>query len=554
MDFFYLLPVLLPAYWLAGYAEIHFRVPWFFSRIFRPEPEILFDAPVRNPAGEPVPVILIFHDTHIFPVVLDSVTVLASRTVPESRLSFTFQVQKPVSTRHQEFHFEIQLPAGKWDLLPSACLNGSGGTREIVVDNLPRTGKNPLQVLVDQDPFPKFENQFHGDLHHHTSYTSDQVEFGATPAASQRMAKAVEFDFLCLTDHSYDLDDDPSDFLKQDPGLQKWKGLLEETGHLNLQPGGPLLIPGFELSTGNSRMQNVHLLLLGQRSFIYGTGDGGERGFKNRPDTAIRQALSLRNPGSAVFAAHPFEQPGLAEKLLLNRGAYTLEDTRIPGLNLQILNGWYGDEFLKSRSLWIRRLLEGDRVFIGGGNDSHGNFNRVRQIKIPFLYLSEKTTHWFGKYRTVVQADCLTEPEILTSLQNGSSYVTNGVAIRILDESGKEIRFGSCQNAKTVHSWSFQIKTTESAGQLSEFWVFYGVKGREIRYSLKTGPVKEEVSEGSFAGLHIPEGAEYLRLEVYGTAGGVSKIRVGDPLFALTNPVFFSIQPAGSEEPEPGNG
>jgi len=554
LDFFYLLPALLPAIWLAGYAEIHFRVPWFFSRVFRPEPEILFDAPVRNPAGLPVPVILIFHDAHNFPVVLDSVTIQASGTSPESLLSITFTVQKPVTSRHQEFHFEIRLPAGLWDLLPSACLNGPGGTREIRVDNLPMTGKTPLQVLVDQDPFPKFENQFHGDLHHHTSYTSDQVEFGATPAASQRMAKAVEFDFLCLTDHSYDLDDDPSDFLKQDPGLQKWIALLEEAGQLNLQPEEPLLIPGFELSTGNSRLRNVHLLFLGQRTFIYGTGDGGERGFKNQPDTVIRQAFSLKNPGSAVFAAHPFEQPGLAEKLLLNRGAYTLEDTRIPGLNLQILNGWYGDEFLKSRSLWISRLLEGDRVFIGGGNDSHGNFNRVRQIKIPFLYLSEKTTHWFGKYRTVVQADSLAESKILSSLQNGCSYLTNGIAFRILDETGKEIRFGSRQNAGTVHTWTFQIKTTESAGQISEFLVFFGIKGREIRQSLGTGCRKEDISEGNFARLIFPDGTVYLRFEVYGKTGGVSKLRVGDPLFVITNPVFFNIQPGGSEEPEPGNG
>lgn len=525
---------------LIGYAEIHFRIPLLPSRLFRREPEIIFDMPVRTEPDGKLPVFLLINDAHLFPIQISSVTFTCYHSLLDVRENFYFNVDAEISSNYYEQIFPILLTqSGKWEI--SAELIGKNRNKSFhaVSDNYRSTSKKPFTVWVSSEPFPKFLNQQHGDLHHHTRYTFDQVEFGGGIPLSKSAANVLGYDFLCLTDHSYDLDDLPDNYLKQDPELEKWKQFNKEVSELNGQKDGTLLIPGFELSTGNQSGENVHLLLLGQTTFIHGSGDGGEIPFKTKPETTLSEALGRLDPQTTAFAAHPFETPSTPEKLTLNRGIYTEHDLLTTQIPLQILNGWLGEAFQKSRQIWIRFLLAGNRTLIGGGNDSHGNFNRVRQIKLPFFSITEKDSHWFGKFRTVVQSQEKNEQSILSALKAGHSYLTNGIALLLKTKKIPDFLFGSELVVERFKTIVLKTKTTGEFGSIEEVRIYFGTNRQEIEVRVNVPEENCLDFELDFSGIRLPEGSLYFRIEVEGKLGDFYYQRSQDPLIAFTNPVFL---------------
>lgn len=468
----------LPFLFIFGYAEIHYRMKYFFSFLSYKQPEIIFDLPTRVKFGKELPVFLIINDAHQFAVSISNIKIKA---VHESGFEqiFSFSVKNRLTDRYVDLTFPILLEkTGIWYLTPSVWIEINKKKILISVDNYKKTNKLPLKVFVSNDLFPKYNNQFSGDLHYHSRYTFDQVEFGAGLTITKKCMSAIDLDFLCVTDHSYDLDDEPNNYLTNTHDFPKWKQLLNEVNELNKEPNH-LLIPGFELSTGNKKEKNVHLLFLGQRRFIIGKGDGAEKWFKTKPDKTIEEALELKDEQAVTYAAHPFEVIDWLQQKLLGRGNYSLNDISSGKLSLQILNGIIDDTFQKSKRIWISLLQKGNKISIGAGNDAHGNFNRFRQIAIPFFTMKEMDHQVFGRFRTIVQAENLTEKNILNALRFGNSYLTNGFAIDLTNKN-KTIKFGESYYFDDIENLTINLKSTEEFGKISTINIYWGLSEKEV--------------------------------------------------------------------------
>jgi len=303
----------------------------------------------------------------------------------------------------------------------------AGKRRTVHVDNYRCTSHAPLHIHLAESPLPKSDGWHFGEVHCHTSFTDDQVEFGAPLCATRTLARAIGLQFFCATDHSYDLDDEPDDFLKKDPHLKKWKALWREANHLNSSSADFVIVPGEEVSVGNHKNRNVHFLILNNPGFLPGDGDGAERWLRNRPTASISGVLSQSNSNSAAFAAHPAVRPPLLQRLLVRRGQWEMpdfDDSRLHGL--QVWNG-SNDGLEEGIRCWVKLLLQGRRLFICGGNDAHGNFNRFRQIGFPFLTMRENGHHIFGKIRTAVYLpESLELESLLAAMKRGNMVITDG--------------------------------------------------------------------------------------------------------------------------------
>jgi hypothetical protein len=295
-------------------------------------------------------------------------------------------------------------------------------------DNHVGTSRAPLQVFRSLWPLPNLPNYFHGDLHFHSDATSDQVEFGAPLEAMITMAKAQGLSFCAVTDHSYDLDDEPGDYLRNDPALHKWHALREHIKKLNAGHGDFVVIPGEEVSCGNTGGQNVHFLILNHSHFIPGSGDSGEKWLRTRPEYSVKKVLDMLEQEALAFAAHPAVPMPWLEKKLLGRDRWQPQDLAHPRLNgMQFWNGGAKGEEQGLR-WWLDLLLQEKKLVAIAGNDAHGNFNRFRQVSLPCLSMVENHLHIFGRARTAVKLQTNLElKSLLDALRRGRALLANGV-------------------------------------------------------------------------------------------------------------------------------
>jgi hypothetical protein len=267
------------------------------------------------------------------------------------------------------------------------------------------------------------------------------VEFGAGCDVLQMAAQAVGLDFVCITDHSYDLIFD-----------KKFQKLKAEIVKLD---STPVIIAGEEISCGNSKNKNVHLLAFGNETYVKGHGDGGRRWWNTKPDLPIQKAIEK----SKVFcyAAHPKLQMLFSEKLLLKRGHWSYEDlmeNEIKGV--EFWNGFRGKDFYEGRELWIKCLLAGRKLLPLGGNDAHGDLNSYTAVSKPLWSLKHNQEHVFGSVRTVIPNTGKTPfSEVPENL-----YITDGPALW----------FEQKENGKLF----LHAKSTEDFGNFLSITVFRG--------------------------------------------------------------------------------
>jgi len=513
---------------LFGYAEIHYRFRFFFSLLKHSEPELIFDAPYRAEIGNPTPLFLIINDSLTYPIKTEKVFVSCIHESGKEE-HFSFDFKKEFSTDYSDslFHLNLNL-VGKWKITPSLIFSQNENKKQITVDNYKTTSKKPLEIYLSESKFPKYENQFSGDLHHHTRFTFDQVEFGAGLQITKQCVKSVGMDFLCLTDHSYDLDDDENNYLKNDPDLKKWNRFLTEVDTINSEKKDTIFIPGFELSTGNSKGKNVHLLMYGQREFIIGSGDSAEKWLQTKPDTFLEKAISLKQKNTVTYAAHPFEPVDFFQSILLGRGNYSPKEILEHQLPLQFLNGKIDSIFYESKKIWISALLKGYRIPIGAGNDAHGNFNRYRQVQIPFFTMKELPDQILGKFRTVVQCKLNQEDQILNALKNGNSYLTNGIAIQLKNDLQEEILFSSEKRIKEISTSKLLIKTTSEFGELKKLKIYFGYQESEKKIETQLSGFESAVNLADF--FNESQEFRYIRFEVF---SGIETVLFSNPVYII---------------------
>ncbi|MDA0987346.1 MAG: hypothetical protein O3A55_07100 [Bacteroidetes bacterium] len=445
------------------YAEIHYRFKYFFSYLKNNQPEILFDAPHRIEPNKDLPLILFIKDAHLYPVEIISVEFIVENN--KQIQHYKYFINEWINTQFWDKIFLIKFDKvfkkslGWFNLKAVVNYSVNGKLQKCTIDNYKTSSKNNLKVYRSKYTLPKLQNSKCGDLHTHSNYTNDQVEFGLSLKSSAILSQSIGLNFFCSTDHSYDLDDEEFNYLKNDPLEIKWKKFLKEVFNFNRTNKNFKIIPGEELSCLNKYGKNIHLLLINQKNLLTGSGDSAEKWFKTKSKYNIVEALKLKDPNSISIAAHPLENVALLQKLLLNRDNWKEEDLLNKNLNgFQILNGITNKSFFDGKKFWINQLLQGRKTFIFAGTDAHGNFNRFRQLKIPFVTIVENSNQLFGSMRTVILNSSLKINDLIKNLKLGNCVITTGPLLHISKNQNLKINckvisnpeFGNLQSLKII--------------------------------------------------------------------------------------------------------
>ncbi|MFC1569996.1 CehA/McbA family metallohydrolase, partial [bacterium] len=415
----------------------------------------------------------------------------------------------------------------------TTCLK-TNKTNQFKNDNLWSSSHRPFNITIASEPLPSLNNWHHGDLHFHSAITNDQVEYGAPLVPTARMAKALGLNFMAVTDHSYDLDDHEDNYLKNNPELPKWKTMHQETENIEKETG-LIMIPGEEVSCGNHRDENVHLLLLNNREYFPGAGDSNERWFVNNPDLNIREILDKIDQATLAFAAHPGVPFAPLQRILLKRGVWNDKDYNHPRLNgMQIYNGCHDRAFQRGRQIWIRQLLQGKRLILIAGNDAHGNFNRHRKLGQPFLYISESEEHTFGRGRTLLHLPSgINRDQIITAIKQGKACITTGPVLDILLKHQKGTSAGI---GASISGEQFKIeirgKSTSEFGQLIKCHIYMGnLNTKKESLWKKINHFTDVYQFSETVNISIQHSA-YLRAELH------SK-NASSKFFCMTNPIWI---------------
>ena len=422
------------------YAETHFKfkLPW--SLLYKPWPEIIFDAPFQFvPRVEPY-LWIVVRDADHFPTTIKSAEIVLKARVQDAQFqdAQSQDAARPDIVICKDMNIEVReqmkfvplalgkIPTGTYEAHCKLTVEREGKLQTFERWNLPRLKPVPLRFKILNEMPPSAPGYAAGEMHCHTHYSADHVEYGATPEVLQLAAKAVGLDFVNCTDHAYDFAFTQEDYTKEaDSPVPRFQKLREEIAALPVKDenGGdmPLMLAGEEVSAGNSKGENVHMTVLAPEGYLPGLGDCGRYWLENRPTRSIKQILNMTE--AHCFAAHPFQQMGLLEKFVFRRGYWKPEDLQLKNKHsirgLQFWNGIRDEGFKLGREFWINELGKGNYLLPIGGNDAHGDLNSMTAVDLPLISLKHTRAHTFGNVRTVVKLDERTGEALQTRDERG---------------------------------------------------------------------------------------------------------------------------------------
>ncbi|ACX75737.1 hypothetical protein Fisuc_2150 [Fibrobacter succinogenes subsp. succinogenes S85] len=452
------------------YAETHFKfkLPW--SLLYKPWPEIIFDAPFQFVPGVEPYLWIVVRDADHFPTTIKNAEiVLKSRTQNAQHDALLLQdaqqkqdAPQPDIVICKDLNIEVReqmkfiplalgkIPVGSYEAHCKLTVEREGKSQTFERWNLPRLKPVPLCFKVLNEKPPIAPGYAAGEMHCHTHYSADHVEYGATPEVLQLAAKAVGLDFVNCTDHAYDFAFTQEDYTKEaDSPVPRFQKLREEIAALPVKDENgndmPLMLAGEEVSAGNSKGENVHMTVLAPEGYLPGLGDCGRYWLENRPTRSIKQILNMTE--AHCFAAHPFQQMGLLEKFVFRRGYWKPEDLQLKNKHsirgLQFWNGIRDEGFKLGREFWINELGKGNYLLPIGGNDAHGDLNSMTAVDLPLISLKHTRAHTFGNVRTVIkvgsrksevgskakQESALSLADINAAFTADNCYITDGPAL-----------------------------------------------------------------------------------------------------------------------------
>ena len=430
------------------YAETHFKfkLPW--SLLYKPWPEIIFDAPFQFVPGVSPYLWIVVRDANRFPTTIKTAEILLKHNIENAFDNTLKKTSQPDISIHKDLDIEVreqmhfiplplgEIPAGTYEVFCKLTVERDGKTQTFERWNLPRLKPVPLRIKVLNEALPIAPGYAAGEMHCHTHYSADHVEYGATPEVLQLAAKAVGLDFVNCTDHAYDFAFTQEDFTKEaESPVPRFQKLREEIAALPSKDENgedlPLLLAGEEVSAGNSKGENVHLTVLAPEGYLPGLGDCGRYWLNNKPTLSIKQVLNMTK--AHCFAAHPFQQMGLLEKFIFRRGYWKPEDLQLNNKHsirgFQFWNGIRDEGFKLGREFWINELGKGNYLLPIGGNDAHGDLNSMTAVDLPLISLKHTRAHIFGNVRTVVRIeDSVIPNETATVIPNeNATVIPNGV-------------------------------------------------------------------------------------------------------------------------------
>jgi len=513
------------------YAEIHHKYKLIPNFLYQKEPEIFMDFPRRvNPDVKKVPFVINIKDANKFPIVLKNITVKILN--PGKKIQKTlFEGREKINTRLYQniFYFKKSNNLeGEFPIVIEIHYYINKKEKIVTNHNYKKGPKSLWYIRFSKDHLPAEKNWYPGDIHFHTSYSEDDVEFGQSPKFSKELGLASGIYFLGLTDHSYDLDDKDGKYYEKDPDLKKWKKFKRDVSRINSKSVNFVLLPGEEVSTGNSKNKNVHALLFGHDKFIPGTGDSTDQPFKNKPDSKLEKFASSI---PLSIAAHPFEGYSFLPALFLRRGKWQNEDfEHVDGI--QFYNGLKNQGYFKGKEKWIELLLKGKKIFTYAGTDAHGDFNRAFKVKIPFLKLVESTKQIAGRVKTYVYSNKKPNKKLLIKgLKNGNVFISDGPFINIYYKSINDNKYIIGKSINTNKPGKLVVKTKSSGefGKLKQLRIYKGnlkEKKEEILLNKNINSFENrEIINYNCNGERV-----YIRAEVLTLKNKE----------ALTNPLFFN--------------
>ncbi len=285
------------------------------------------------------------------------------------------------------------LNAGRWTLVVPNFLN-AGGTAIVKVTLFAGAVKAALPDIAAPGLIKSGAGWYQGDLHVHTSFSSDAFGSGASlmPDAMALRAQQQGLDFIALTDHN----------------VSQQNARMPAAA-----PPGFLLLGGEEVTTWVGGPG--HLVVAGL--------DAGEHvDWRFRPvngryqrtptwkpdDRPIQEILAYTRANNIfATAAHPYVAPGLGS----DWGFFPDSDQDINALPdaLEVWNDSFtitsGDLALKQ---WDIELARNRRLCGNGGSDLHGI---DRGIEV-------------GEPTTVVFAEALSRDAVIDALRNCRAYIT----------------------------------------------------------------------------------------------------------------------------------
>lgn len=287
--FWHVVPVFL-------YAETHYRFKYFFSFLRKHEPEIIADAPHRLDPNTSLPILILVKDANLFPAKLNRIRLVikSQGSVVREKSLLNSPVEINQKLWWKVFEIDVNGLSGPVECDITFEVNAGNQYRVYHNDNHKTSSHRPMNVYISSTPLPRFQYLHFGECHSHSTYTDDQVEFGSPLGASVHLCKPIGLSFFCVTDHSYDLDDSPDNYLVNDPHVPKWEQLQNEVSDLNSMLTDFTIIRGEEATCFNSAKQNVHMLLLGNKRFFAGKGDGAEHWLNTKSEYFFDEILEKR--------------------------------------------------------------------------------------------------------------------------------------------------------------------------------------------------------------------------------------------------------------------
>ena len=522
---------------LLMYAELHYKPKYIFSRYYLEEPEILADCPFRIDKGYGLPVLLLIKDSDKYPIKLNNV-IIEIYNGKESLSSFKKEYNFIIKNKwwYEVVQIKPQNLFGSYKIVVKFDYEINGKKKACLTHNYPTSKIHYLKCYFSSYLYPRYKTITYGDLHYHTNLTDDMVEFGAPIPATLKIAESMGLDFVCNTDHSYDLDDKIDSWFETDPDLIKWNESRHEISNLNENDEiKSIMIPSEELSLYNNKNQNIHALILNNNTFLPGYGDSGEKLFSRKSIYNTSTIYKELEKDAICIAAHPFVKVPLLERIIFKRGQWRYKDIINSKLcGFQILNGKIDNGFKNGLKIWKKILLKGYYKYIYAGNDAHGNFNTYRQIKLPMISIKEGKMQIFGKFRTgIYGATGKSVSQLINKLKMGSCFLTNGPCIEMffLSENKKYDVGKRC--GEKMGKIKINSRSSPEFGIIYECIIYIGTVGdKKERIYKKINHIGKYIFNEEFD-IYVTK-KTYIRAEIRSYGGEASK-----EAFAMTNPIWI---------------
>jgi hypothetical protein len=520
------------------YAEAHYKLASFLpSRYFSELPEVIVDMPWRWQQDQgPLRGLLLVKDADKYPITLAEITVLDS----SDRILFVRKLERHVARRIWSMFFSVDPTFYRVGTINEFFVDITFRTDDGTCftfrnDNYRGLDPLPFRCLISDTSLTPLSHWYSGDMHAHSFFTEDQIEFGPPLPALAIIACGIGLEFVAVSDHSYDLDDVDGNYFRNDAKLKKWYNYLRQSRQVNGHLKSMQLLSGTEVSVNNSKRRTVHLQIFNSDTFFHGSGDSGEKLFPHRNEWDLAQLLDSLPESALAIAAHIGDDPPYLHQLLIGRGHYRQSDLMHPRLLFfQLANGTAGKSLEIAKRRWIKLLLEGKRAIPIAGSDAHGAFNYSRDVVIPHLLMRNHRRHVLGSFRTVLWAEDQpqTPAQYISVLRSGCLQLSSGPLLLVESNEAPGLPiFGRVLDRKKI-SIGITAASTLEFGYLQRLKIFCGLhNGHEALLVDEVFCPERLQAKSSFELFLQALPWLYLRFELRTETGKM----------ALTAPAFASI-------------